>query len=106
MGKYLYRLRYTQTGLEGTIKEGFAVREAFLRERVASLGGTTEAAYWAYGKDDVFVIVDLPDTAAATGLSLALARTGAFHVRTTVLLTAADMEAGAAKSPTYRAPGS
>jgi len=53
MGKYLYRLRYTPAGLEGTIKEGFAAREAFFRERVASLGGMTEAAYWAYGDDAV-----------------------------------------------------
>lgn len=45
MAKYLYRLRYTQAGLEGTIKEGFANRDAFFRERVASLGGTTEVTY-------------------------------------------------------------
>ena len=70
------------------------------------MSGTTEAAYWAYGDDDVFVIVDLPDTAAATGLALALGRTGSFHVTTTVLLTAADMDAGADKSPIYWAPGS
>jgi GYD domain len=59
----------------------------------------------SYGDDDVFVIVDLPDTAAATGLSIALGRTGSFHVTTTVLLTAADMDAGAGKSPTYRPTG-
>ncbi|MGO9180452.1 MAG: GYD domain-containing protein [Candidatus Limnocylindrales bacterium] len=106
MGKYLYRLRYTQTGLEGTIKEGFVARETFFRERVASLGGTTESAYWAYGEDDALIVADLPDTATATGLSLALARTGSFQVATTVLLTAAEMDAGAAKAPTYRAPGS
>jgi uncharacterized protein with GYD domain len=81
-------------------------RETFFRERVASLGGTTESAYWAYGEDDVLIVADLPDTATATGLSLALARTGSFQVATTVLLTAAEMDAGAAKAPTYRAPGS
>lgn len=55
--------------------------------------------------DDVIVVVDLPDSAAATGLSLALARTGSFRVTTTVLLTAAEMDAGASTSPSYRAPG-
>jgi uncharacterized protein with GYD domain len=105
MAKFLYRLRYTQTGLEGTIKEGFAKREAFFRERVASLGGKTEAAYWAYGDDDIVIVVDLPDAATATGLSLALARTGSFRVTTTVLMTAGEMDAGAARSPKYRAPG-
>ena len=105
MAKYLYRLRYSQTGLEGTLKEGFAARERFFRERAASVGGTTEALYWAYGEDDILIIVDLPDMATATGLSLALARTGSFHVTTTVLLTGAEMDAGAARSPSYRAPG-
>jgi uncharacterized protein with GYD domain len=105
MAKYLYRLNYTKAGLEGSIKEGFANREAFFRKTVAGLGGTTEAAYWAYGDTDIFIVVDLPDAEKATGLSLALATTGAFEVSTTMLLTAAAMDAGARKMPGYRAPG-
>ncbi len=105
MAKYLYRLQYTKAGLDGTLKEGFASREAYFRQRVTGLGGTTEAAYWAYGDVDIFVIVDLPNPAAATGLSLALTTTGAFHVTTTTLMTAADMDAAARAMPGYRAPG-
>jgi uncharacterized protein with GYD domain len=104
MAKYQYRLRYTKAGLDGTIKEGFANREAFFRRTVEKLGGSTEAVYWAYGPDDVFVIVDLQPE-AATGLSLALATTGSFEVTTTVLLTAADMDGGVKAMPSYRAPG-
>lgn len=106
MSKYLYRLRYTHSGLEGSMKEGFAVREKYFRERVASTGGTTETAYWAVGEDDVIIIVDFPDLTTAAGFALALARTGSFNVATTVLLTAQEMDAGAAKSPGYRAAGS
>ena len=106
MAKYLYRLQYTKAGLEGTVKEGFKRREAFFRSTVKGLGGTTEAAYWAYGEDDIFIVVDLPDSPTATGLSLALALTGSFRVTTTPLLTAADMDAGSKKRPSYRAPGS
>ena len=105
MSKYLYRLQYTTAGLEGTLKEGFRKREAFFRKTVGDLGGTTEAAYWAYGEDDVLIVVDLPQAEAATGLSLALARTGSFRVTTTPLLTAKDMDAGAKRMPAYRAPG-
>jgi uncharacterized protein with GYD domain len=105
MGKYLYRLSYTKSGLEGTIKEGFASREAFFRKTVAGLGGTTEVAYWAYGDTDIFIVVDLPDPEKATGLSLALATTGSFEVTTTALLTAAAMDAGVRKMPAYRAAG-
>jgi uncharacterized protein with GYD domain len=105
MAKYQYQLRYTKPGLEGTIKEGFANREAFFRKTVKSLGGTTECAYWAYGKDDILIVVDFPKPELATGLSLALAATGSFSVRTTVLLTASEMDAGVKAMPAYRAPG-
>ncbi len=106
MAKYLYRLQYTKAGLEGTLKEGFGKREAFFRKVVKSLGGTTEAAYWAYGDEDVLITVDFPDANAATGLSLALGLTGSFRVTTTPLLTAKEMDAGAKKMPSYRAAGS
>jgi uncharacterized protein with GYD domain len=105
MAKYLYRLQYTKAGLEGSAKEGFASREAFFRATVAGLGGTTEAAAWAYGEDDVLIIVDFPDATAGTGLALALAMTGSFRVTTTPLLTAAEMDAGVKRMPAYRAPG-
>ena len=105
MAKYLYRLQYTKAGLEGTVKEGFKKREAFFRKNVEGLGGTTESAYWAYGDEDIFIVVDFPQTEAATGLSLALGLTGSFRVTTTPLLTAKDMDAGAKRMPAYRAPG-
>jgi uncharacterized protein with GYD domain len=104
MAKFLYRLRYTKAGLDGSIKEGFANREAFFRRAVEGLGGTTEAVYWAFGPDDVFALIDLrPD--AAVGLSLSLSSTGAFEVSTTALLSAAEMDAGVRSMPAYRAPG-
>ncbi len=106
MAKYLYRLQYTKAGLEGTVKEGFSKREAFFRKTVGDLGGTTEAAYWAYGDEDIFIVVDIPEAEAATGLALALGLTGSFRVTTTPLLTAADMDAGVKRMPAYRAPGS
>ncbi len=106
MAKYLYRLTYTKAGLEGTVKEGFKKREAYFRKVVGDLGGTTESAYWAYGDEDIFIVTDFPDADAATGLSLALALTGSFRVTTTTLLTAKEMDAGAKKVPSYRAPGS
>jgi uncharacterized protein with GYD domain len=105
MAKYLYRLQYTQSGLEGTVKEGFRARERFFRKTVRNLGGTTKAAYWAYGDEDVFIVTDFPEAEAATGLALALALTGSFRVTTTPLLTAKEMDAGAKKMPAYRAAG-
>jgi uncharacterized protein with GYD domain len=105
MAKYLYRLNYTEAGLKGTVKEGFAAREAFFHKTVKAMGGTTESAHWAFGDVDIFILVDMPDQAKATGLSLALALTGAFELTTTALLSAAEMDAGVRAMPSYRAPG-
>jgi uncharacterized protein with GYD domain len=105
MASYLYRLQYTKSGLEGTIKEGFAKREAFFRKTVDGLGGKTETAHWAYGEDDVLIIVSFPVADSAVALALALGATGSFRVTTTPLLTAKEMDAGAKRMPSYRAPG-
>jgi uncharacterized protein with GYD domain len=103
MARYLYRLQYTKAGLEGTVKEGFRQREDVFRKTVKGLGGSTESANWAYGDTDIFIITDFPEAEAATSLALAL--TGSFRVTTTPLLTAKDMDAGAKRMPSYRAPG-
>lgn len=105
MPKYMYSLRYTQSGLEGTLKEGFGARDASFRRIVESNGGKTEALYWAYGDVDAYVIVDLPDSAAAIGVSLAANRTGAFRFSTIPLLSAAEMDAARGRMPDYRPPG-
>ena len=105
MARYLYRLEYTKAGLEGTVKEGFRKREDFFRKTVKGLGGSTESANWAYGETDIFIITDFSEAEAATSLALALALTGSFRVTTTPLLTAKDMDAGAKRMPSYRAPG-
>ena len=43
MPKFLYRVQYSREGLAGTVKEGFANREAQLREAFTPLGITLEA---------------------------------------------------------------
>src|SRR5450756_1061264 len=101
MGKYLYTLQYTSAGLGGTVKEGFVSREAFFRKTVEGLGGKTEAAYWAYGDVDIFIVVELPSAEKATALSLALGLTGSFRVTTTTLVGAAEMDAAATVSYTH-----
>jgi uncharacterized protein with GYD domain len=105
MPKFLYRLRYNASGLEGTLKDGFATRAAYAGDLARSLGGTMESFYWAYGDDDAVAIADMPDAAAAVGLSIAVNRSGAISLTTTPLLTPAEMDAAAAKQPDYRAPG-
>jgi uncharacterized protein with GYD domain len=105
MGHYLFRGHYTQQGIQGLLKEGAASRRKVIDATVASLGGKVEAMYWAFGDDDVIVLVDLPGNAAAAACATRISATGAAGVATTVLLTEAEVDAARGLSVTYRPPG-
>jgi uncharacterized protein with GYD domain len=90
--------------LKGTIEEGFAKREAYVRELANNMGATIEALYWALGDDDAYIIFDGP-SANVIAASLAATAGGTGKVSTVALLTAAEMDEAASKVPTYRAPG-
>jgi uncharacterized protein with GYD domain len=104
--KFMQRLRYSKEGLASTIEEGFVNRRAYLDEFAASVGASVEAAYWAFGEDDLIVIVDSPDAGATIASSLAVAVGGAGQVITTPLMTAEEMDDAAGQLPWYRPPGS
>ena len=61
--------------------------------------------YYAFGDDDVFLIVDVPDNVSAAAASLAVGASGAVSIKTTVLLTAEEIDAAAQKSVVYQPPG-
>lgn len=105
MGKYLIRASYTQAGIQGVLKDGGSGRRAAIEALAASVGGSIESCYWALGDDDIFIIAELPDAIAAAAIAATVGATGAASIRTTVLLTAADVDAAVAKHPSYRAPG-
>jgi uncharacterized protein with GYD domain len=105
MPKFMFKAVYSQAAVQGTLKEGFAAREAYIRQLLEGVGGKIEAFYWAYGDDDAILIVDEPNAAAAIATSLAVNAAGAIRLSTTPLLTAAEMDEARAKVPGYRAPG-
>ncbi len=104
MAKFMFRLRSTQSGLQGLVKEGFAARESYARGLIESVGGKVEAFYWTYGEDDLVLICDA-DAASAVALSLTVNSSGAYNLSTTPLLTSAEMDQARAKMPQYRSPG-
>ena len=69
------------------------------------MGGTLEAFYYAYGKDDVVGIISMPDDASMTAVSLAIGASGAVGLRTTVLISPETVDAAVKKTVDYRAPG-
>lgn len=105
MPKYLFAGSYTAEGARGVLAEGGSGRRDATEKLIASLGGTIEAYYFAFGNDDFFLIADLPGNAAAAAGALTAGATGAINTRTVVLLTPEEVDAATKLSPSYRPPG-
>ena len=105
MPKYLFEASYTAEGIKGLIKDGGSKRRAAVEALTKSLGGRLEAMYFAYGKHDAIVIVDLPDSATATAVALTVGASGAVRVKTTVLIAPEEVDQAVKKVVQYRAPG-
>ena len=105
MATYLFQGTYSREGAQGLLREGGSKRRAAVEGLMTTLGGRLEAFYYGFGETDLFMIVDLPDHVAAASASLIVAASGAGSWRTTVLMTAEDMDRVAASGATYRAPG-
>ncbi len=107
MAKYLVEVEYTLEGIRGVTSEGGTARVAAATAGIEELGGKVEEFYFAFGKTDAVVIVDIPDNISAAALGLAVTAGGGAATRTTVLLTAAEMDDAAqrASNSSYRPPG-
>jgi uncharacterized protein with GYD domain len=105
MPKYLIHSSYTAEGAKGLLKDGGSARRKAASDAVASVNGKVEAFYFAFGDDDVFIIADLPDHAAASALALDVAATGEVQTHTTVLITPEEVDEAVKKRVNYRPPG-
>jgi uncharacterized protein with GYD domain len=62
-------------------------RAAVVNAMCEQVGGRMEAYYMMFGAHDGFVIADVPDSASAAAISLAVSSTGAFaHIETSELI--------------------
>ena len=105
MAKYLFQSNYVGEGVKGLLKEGGSSRRAAVEKAVKSMGGKLETFYFAFGEVDAYVIVDLPDNAAAAALALTVSASGAAVAKTTVLMTPEELDNAAKRTPSYRPPG-
>jgi uncharacterized protein with GYD domain len=105
MPKYLIQASYTTEGIQGLVKDSASGRRADVQAAVKALGGKVEAFYYAFGADDVVIILDLPSNVAAAALGLSTSGSGAVRVRTTPLLTVEDVDNALEVRTEYRAPG-
>lgn len=105
MPKYLIQASYSADGLKGLMKDKPSGRKAAVSKAVEALGGKIEAFYYAFGEDDVVLILDLPDNVTAASLSLTVSASGLVRTRTTPLLTIEEADHAVGKSVSYRPPG-
>jgi uncharacterized protein with GYD domain len=105
MPKYLLEGRYTVEGAKGVAKEGGTGRRVAVAKMAEGLGGKLEALYYAFGDVDVYVILDMPDAAAATAAALAANQSGTIAVKTIVLITPEEVDEAAKKTVNFRPPG-
>ena len=105
MPKYLAHASYTTEGLKGLLKDGGSKRREAVEQLAKGVGGTVEAFYYAFGDDDLFVILDLPDNVSATIMSLVVNASGAVNAKVTVLITPEEVDQATKKSLDYVPPG-
>jgi uncharacterized protein with GYD domain len=105
MPKYLARANYVGDGINGLMTEGGTKRRDAVSASLESVGATLDCMYYAFGDTDVYGIADFPDDATATAWSLMVNSTGAVSLHLVPLMTVEDLDAAAAKTPSFRAPG-
>ena len=105
MPKYLVVANYSPDGLRGVLSDGGTSRVEAVSRLAESVGGSVESFYFAFGGDDAFVVVDLPDDEAAAAVGITVGAAGGASVRTISLLTAEQIDIATKRSPAYRPPG-
>ena len=105
MPRYMIAASYTAQGEQGLLSKGGSARRTAVTEMVEKLGGTVETFDFAFGKDDVYTVVNLPDNVTAAAIGLAVGASGLTTVRTIVLLTPEEIDAAAQKHADYHGPG-
>ena len=105
MSKYLITGSYTIEGVKGLMRDGGSGRRTAVETMMSKLGGRLEALYFAFGENDVYAVVDVPDNQTATAFALAVNQSGAVNIRTTVLLTPEEVDEAIRKQVDYRPPG-
>lgn len=105
MARFMFIARYSSDGARGVTSAGGTSRRSAIEKMAAGLGGRVETFDFAFGEDDVYTVVELPDNKAAAAVALTINSTGKTSVRTVVLMTPEEVDAAAQQSVDYTPPG-
>ena len=105
MPKYLFHGSYTAEGLRGLLEEGGSGRRQAAIQALESVGGKLESFYFAFGENDFYITVDLPDNVTTTAVSFVGNVSETFSIKTIVLLTPEEVDEAVEKCVDFRPPG-
>jgi uncharacterized protein with GYD domain len=105
MPRYLFQITYTETGLQGILKEGGSQQREAMQTAIKSLEGWLEAIYFSFGEIDMYVIAQLPDNVSASAFSMIASSAGAAKVKTIVLISPEEIDTATKKTINYCPPG-
>jgi uncharacterized protein with GYD domain len=106
MPRYLFIVNYSPDGVKALLSAGGSARRTAVEKAVSGLGGKLESFDFAFGADDAYTVIELPDERAAAALALTVSGSGLTKVRVVVLLTPEDIDSAAQLRPDYSPPGS
>lgn len=105
MPRYLIIAQYQTEGIRGVASAGGTARRTAIEKMTADVGGRMESFDFAFGDDDAYVRVELPDDKTAAAVAMAVNGSGTTRARTVVLLTPEEVDAAAQLKVGYVPPG-
>src|SRR3954471_12850191 len=105
MPRFLIIADYSAEGARGLMAAGGSARKTAVEKMISGLGGRLETFDFAFGGDDLYTIVDMPDHESVAALALTVRGSGAVELRTVVLLTPEQLDRASQLRPDYAAPG-
>jgi uncharacterized protein with GYD domain len=107
MAKYLIKASYSPEGMKGVMAKGGTARVDAIEKLVAGVGGSMESFYFAFGSDDVFIVIDAPSHEAMAAVAGTVTSSGVLSsYETVVLLSAEQLDAASNLEVNYAPPGS
>lgn len=104
MAKYLFEIKYSETGLQEILKEGGSKKKEAINIAIRSMEGWLEAIYFSFGAADMYVVAELPDNINAAAFSMIVSSGGAARIKTTVLVAPEEIDRAAQKTIKYNSP--
>lgn len=104
MPKYLAKATMTVDGVRAVKTDKGTGRRAAVTKLIEAAGGKVESFYFAFGQDDVIMIVDAPENTSTVAASLAANSAGLARVSITPLITVEEMDRAVDKAATLPSP--